>query len=105
MRFSLPGRSERRSVYSIDPPLAYPGLSVRIVAFAGDFLALVLLDVAAAIVVGFPIGLIFGLAAESIVFLELGLWLIARFSVLRVLGVFQLLRDAGRPCLPPAGVR
>lgn len=79
MRFSLPGRSERRSVYSIDPPLAYPGLSVRIVAFAGDFLALVLLDVAVAIVVGFPIGLIFGLAAESIALLELGLWLIARF--------------------------
>ena len=79
MRFSLSGRSERRSVYSIDPPLAYAGLSVRIVAFAGDFLALVFLDVAVAIVVGFPIGLIFGLAAESIALLELGLWLIARF--------------------------
>ena len=92
-------------VYSLDPPLMFPGLSVRVAAFVIDFILLLVLDVLLIAVVGFPVGLIRGLDVQGLALIELGPVAGAPVALLRVVGVVPVLRDAGRDGLPPQGGR
>ena len=62
-------------VYSLDPPLMFPGLSVRVAAFVIDFTVLLALDVAVIAVIGLPVGLIGGIDIQGVALIELALWL------------------------------
>ena len=67
--------SRTHLVYSLDPPLMFPGLSVRVAAFVIDFTVLLALDVAVIAVIGLPVGLIGGIDIQGVALIELALWL------------------------------
>ena len=66
-------------VYSLDPPLMYPGLAVRVAAFVIDFVVLLALDVAAVAFIAFPVGLIRGIDVQGLALIELTLWIAMRW--------------------------
>ena len=64
-----------RLVYSVDPPLMFPGLSVRVAAFVVDFVVLLGLDIVVIAALGLPLGLLRDVDLQDLALIELVVWL------------------------------
>ena len=64
-----------RLVYSVDPPLMFPGLSVRVAAFVVDFVVLLGLDIVVIAALGLPVGLLRDVDLQDLALIELVVWL------------------------------
>ena len=63
-----------RLVYSVDPPLMFPGLSVRVAAFVVDFVVLLGLDIVVIAALGLPLGMLRDIDLQDLALIELVLW-------------------------------